>query len=498
MSAPSLLLLAPVLIPLLGAMLAFIAWGRRRTQKAIGLTAVTLLSATAILLLIRVQRQGILAVQIGNWDAPFGIPLVADLLGALMVTLSGITGLAVGLYAVFYMDRKREIHGFYPLFLALLAGVNGAFLTGDIFNLYVCFEIMLMASFVLLSLGGEKAQLEGAVKYVALNFLSSAIFLAAVGLLYGTAGTLNMADLAVKLSSDDTTPIATIISMLFLVAFGIKAAVFPLFFWLPASYHTPPVPISAVFAGLLTKVGVYAMIRVFTLIFIGDTPTTHTLIVGIALLTMVTGVLGAAAQFDIRRILSFHIVSQIGYMILGLGLFTRVALAGSVFYLAHHIIVKTNLFLIGGIVRRLQGTEDLGRLGGLYRSRPFLAVLFLIPAMSLAGIPPLSGFFAKLFLIVAAIEIRAYISVAVALGVGLLTLYSMTKIWNEAFWKAADRNGESSGNESRVLPLYLPVVGLALLTVLIGLAAGPVFSLSLEAADQLLDPSQYIRAVLGK
>ena len=422
---------------------------------------------------------------------------MADLLAAIMVLLTGVTGLAVAVYSLGSIDAAREAHGYHPLFHVLLMGVSMAFLTGDLFNLYVAFEVMLMASFVLLSLGGERAQLEGAVKYVTLNLLSSAVFLAAVGVLYGVAGTLNMADLALAVQRGTAPGLVTTLACLFLVAFGIKAAVFPLFFWLPASYHTPPVAVSALFAGLLTKVGVYALVRAFTLVFTGDTALTHGLILAVAVLTMVTGVLGAAAQFEFRRVLSFHIVSQIGYMVLGLGLFTPLALAGTVFYLIHHIVVKTNLFLVGGIVKRLGGTLDLGSLGGLYRRRPALALLFLVPAFSLAGIPPLSGFWGKLVLVKAGLDSGHYAVTAIALGVSLLTLFSMTKLWNEAFWKEPPE--ESAVATARVpWTLLGPVVALAAITVAVGLGAGPVFDLASRAAAQLVDPSQYVRAVLGE
>jgi multicomponent Na+:H+ antiporter subunit D len=252
------------------------------------------------------------------------------------------------------------------------------------------------------------------------------------------------------------------------------------------------------FAGLLTKVGVYALIRVFTLIFVHDTGWTHSLLLAIAGATMLTGVLGAVAQSEIRRILSFHIVSQIGYMILGLGLFTRLALAGSVFYIIHHIIVKTNLFLVGGVVQRLHGSFELRALGGLYATRPLLAALFLVPALSLAGVPPLSGFFAKLALVRAGLEAGHFALVAVALVVGLLTLFSMTKIWAEAFWKPAPAgaaSGDRRPGDLRVL--IAPAAVLAGLTIAIGLAAEPVFVLSARAADQLLDRHAYVHAVLG-
>jgi multicomponent Na+:H+ antiporter subunit D len=397
------------------------------------------------------------------------------------------------------VGERREAHGYHVLYHVLLMGVCSAFLTGDLFNLYVSFEIMLMASFVLLALGGERAQLEGGVKYVTLNLLSSALFLAAVGVLYGIAGTLNMADLARSVALGLAPDLVPVLAVLFLVAFGIKAALFPFFFWLPASYHTPSIAVSAVFAGLLTKVGVYALMRAFTLIFIGDTDLTHGLILLAAALTMVTGVLGAAAQMEFRRVLSFHIVSQIGYMVMGLGLLTPLGLAGSVFYLMHHIVVKTNLFLVGGIVRHLGGSYELKSLGGLYRSHPFLALVFLVPAFSLAGIPPLSGFWGKMVLVKAGLEAGAWTVTAVALAVSLLTLYSMTKLWNEAFWKPRPAEAGSAEPAAASVPVALlgPVLALAAVTVAVGLGAGPVFDLASRAADQLADPSQYIAAVLG-
>ena len=325
------LLIAPVLLPLLLGILSLLLWHHVRAQRVIAVAGTGLLTLLSLRLLIGIYRHGIQVVHLGNWEAPFGISLAADLLGAIMVVLASITGFAIALYSVGANERQRERFGYYPLVHILIMGVNGAFLTGDIFNLYVWFEVMLMSSFVLLALGGEKPQIEGGVKYMALNFFSSVIFLTAVGLLYGVMGTLNLADLAVKVRGTESTGMLVVIGCLFLASFGIKAAIFPLFFWLPASYHTPPPAVSGLFAGLLTKVGVYAMIRLFTLIFTPDLVHLHGLILGLAALTMVTGVLGAAAQFEFRRILSFHIVSQIGYMILGLGLFTPLALAGSIF-----------------------------------------------------------------------------------------------------------------------------------------------------------------------
>lgn len=490
----------PILIPLFSGALSLLFWRLRSMQRLVAVAGTAALLVTSLWLLASVSRDGIQVMHMGNWPAPFGISLVADLLGAIMVVLTGIIGFAVALFSLATVGRGHEAFGYFPLMHLLLAGVAGAFLTGDIFNLYVWFEVMLVASFALLILGSEKAQMEGAIKYVALNLLSSVIFLSAVGLLYGLVGTLNMADIARRLGQLDEGGLVDVLAMMFMVAFGIKAAAFPLFFWLPASYHTPPVAVSALFAGLLTKVGVYALYRVFTLIFNQSPDYTHEILLWGAGLTMLTGVLGAAAQFEFRRILSFHIVSQIGYMILGLALFTPLALVGGVFYIMHHIIVKTNLFLVSGFVHRLKGSYQLKKLGGLYKSHPWLAVLFLIPAFSLAGLPPLSGFFAKFVVIRAGLEAEAYGVTFVALLVGLLTLYSMVKIWAEVFWKAAPEDAEpapEAPSQREQWLLYLPIVGLALCTLAIGLYGAPIYALAEASAAQLMDPGRYIEAVLG-
>jgi multicomponent Na+:H+ antiporter subunit D len=495
------LLVFPIVIPLSAAALALIGWRVRWLQRAAALAGTAVLLVCGAILLGVVTRDGIQSTQLGNWPAPFGITLVADQLSAIMVAIAGFMGLAVTCYSFATIDRRREETGYYPFLLILLMGVCGAFLTGDLFNLYVWFEVLLMASFVLLALGGGREQMEGAIKYVTLNLVSSAFFLAGAGILYGLAGTLNLADLAVKLRETQETGLTTAVAMLFFVAFGIKAAAFPLFFWLPAAYHTPPVAITAIFSGLLTKVGVYSLVRTFTLLFVGDTGYTHSLILVVAGFTMVTGVLGAVAQYDFRRLLAFHIVSQIGYLLMGLGLFTAAALAGTVYFMVHVIVAKSALFLVSGVVALLRETYDLKKLGGLSESHPWVAILFIVPALSLAGIPPLSGFFAKLALIRAGLDIEQYAIVAAALAVSILTLFSMTKIWAEAFWKEPPAV-QKSGEPRRLSPmtatlLFGPMVIMALILVVIGLGAESLFAMAMRAGEQLMDPSEYIDVVLG-
>jgi multicomponent Na+:H+ antiporter subunit D len=495
-------LILPILLPLATAIAVLMAWGRLMIQRAISVAGAAALLGAGVVLLATVWREGIQATQLANWQAPFGISLVADLTSAIMVTMTGLIGLMVTVYSLATIDRDDEHHGYHALVHFLLMGVSGAFLTGDLFNLYVWFEVMLIASFVLMALGGTPIQMQGATKYVTLSLLASMLFLAAVGVIYGVAGALNMAVLHTYFS-EAALPrgLLLVLAILFTLAFGTKAAIFPLFFWLPASYHTGPAVVSALFAGLLTKVGVYALVRVYTLLFAEAAVGLAPLLLTLAGFTMAVGVLGAVAQGELRRLLSFHIVSQIGYMLMGLALFTPLALGGVLYFLVHNILAKTNLFLISGILARLRGTEQLARLGGFYRTRPGLSLLFLVAALALAGVPPLSGFWAKLMLVQAGLELEHYAIVAVSLGVSLLTLFSMTKIWAEAFWK--EPPAEASAPVAQPLSwgdrvsLLAPVVTLALLTLAMGLAVEPVVMLAERAADQLLNPAEYVTAVLG-
>jgi multicomponent Na+:H+ antiporter subunit D len=529
------LVFAPILIPLATGVACMLASGHLRVQRVLSVGGAGGLLASALALLAAHTNGEISPVYLGGWEAPYGITLVCDGFSAIMVLLNGICGLACVVYGLGSTDVVRERHGYHATTHTLLAAVSGAFLAGDLFNLFVWFEVMLISSFVLITLGGTRGQLEGGIKYVTLNLIASTVFLSAVGLLYGVAGTLNMADLAFKLRVYDNPGVVSAIAVLFVVCFGIKAGTFPFFFWLPASYHTPPFAVSALFSGLLTKVGVYAMVRVFTLVFGAGDSFLYEVLIWTAGLTMVTGVLGAAAQFEVRRILSFHIISQIGYMIMGLAVAgvamnraiaaeaagnpgdaelmraaAAISLVGAVFYILHHIIVKTNLFLIAGIIHKLKGTNELKKIGGLYRSHPMLGVLFLIPALSLSGIPILSGFWSKLTLVRGGLEAETYGIVATSLFVSVLTLYSMTKIWAEAFWKNDPRSEEEQAaaieteaegeygfkRRTRLAFMIGPSVAMAALTLAIGFGAGPAFRLSERAALQLLEPEQYIEAVL--
>ncbi|EEH64573.1 NADH-ubiquinone/plastoquinone (complex I) family protein [Gleimia coleocanis DSM 15436] len=382
-------------------------------------------------------------LDMGNWAAPIGVTLVADRLASLMLVVSQLVTLAVLSYSVAQNltddDPDVPVAIFHPTYLILVAGVSNAFLTGDLFNLYVGFEMLLGASFVLITLGGTEGRTRAGTIYVVISLVSSLIFLIGIAYAYAATGTINLAELALRLRELEA-PSGMIIELTLLVAFGIKAAVFPLAAWLPDSYPTAPAPVTAVFAGLLTKVGIYALIRLEVLLFPGRETDLLLGVVGVA--TMIVGILGAVAQDDIRRILSFTLVSHIGFMIWGLALHSLNGVAATIFYAAHHILVQATLFLIVGLIERYRGTASLRELGGMFKGYPLLSGMFLVAALNLIGIPPLTGFVGKLGLAQASVNSGNSLLAWALLGAGLvtsfLTLYVVVKVWNYAFWQPAD------------------------------------------------------------
>jgi len=488
------LVIGPVMIPLATAIVLIIFNRRLLAQKIISVISVLATLIYACNLLYRVSDGTILLFYASNWVPPFGIAMVIDMLSALMVTASAILGFVCMIYSLSTMDEGRLKNFYLPLYQMFFVGINGSLITGDIFNLFVFFEIMLMSSYVLLVLGSDRGQLREGFKYLIINIVSSSFFLVALGVVYSLAGTMNMADLAVKLPQAANQGLVTMSAMLFLLVFGVKAAIFPLYFWLPNSYHQPPPAISAIFGGLLTKVGVYVLIRIFTLIFIGDVAFTHSILFVLGVLTMIFGVVITISQTDFRLILSYHIISQVGYMVMGLGMFSVLSVAGAIFHMLHNIIVKTGLFLASGITQEVTGTTDLHKMGGLLHRYPWLGWTFFITAMALAGVPPLSGFFSKFMLIQAGAELGNYYSIAAVLGVGFLTMFSMIKIFLYAFWgeekPVLDR---PNFDYKKIMPASLILCGIS---VCIGLGASYVCDFVMLAAEQLMNPQLYIDTVL--
>ncbi len=481
----------PILLALFGAGLTLILGRRPNAQRVVSVTVLTAIVAVSAVLLYLADRKGTQVVWIAGWPAPQGISLVADRLSTLLLLVSSVICLLVLLFSLGQEEeqRRREtpISIFHPTFLALTAGVSNAFLTGDLFNLYVGFEMLLFASFVLLTLGGTGDRIRAGTTYVVVSLVSSLLFLVALAAVYAATGTVNMAQAGVRLA-ELPSGVQQVIHLLLITVFGIKAAIFPLSAWLPDSYPTAPAPVTAVFAGLLTKVGVYAMIRTQTVLFPDNSLGMPMMVIGV--LTMVLGILGAIAQGEIKRMLSFTLVSHIGYMVFGIALATDAGLSGAIFYTAHHILVQTALFLVAGLIERRGGSTSLNELGGLASASPVLGALFLVPALNLAGIPPLSGFIGKVGLLRAGVDAHdwlAGVGVGAVLLTSLLTLFAVAKIWNRAFWQAMPLVENEDGKMVEAgLPLQPSMAAVAGALVAVSLAltvvGGPLFGFTDRAA----------------
>ena len=518
----------PVLLPILGAGLALALNRRPRAQRVVSTVVMVAVVAVSGTLMHLTDRLGPVVLWVGAWPQPLGIALVADRLSALMLVVSSVVTLMVLLFSMGADEEegKREtpVSIFHPTLLVLSAGVSNAFLAGDLFNLFVGFEMLLFASYVLLTIGGTGERVRAGSTYVVVSLLSSTLFLVAIAACYAATGTVNIAQLSLRMS-DLPDGIQLILQLLLLTVFAIKAAVFPMSAWLPDSYPTAPAPVTAVFAGLLTKVGVYAIIRTQTVLF-PDSPL-RGLLLWAALATMLVGILGAIAQSEIKRMLSFTLVSHIGYMILGIGLASEAGYAGAIFYTAHHITIQTTLFLVTGLIGTLGASTSLDRLGGLAAASPVLGILFFVPAMNLAGIPPLSGFVGKVGLLQASVQsggFLPYLLVGGSVLTSLLTLYAMAKVWNRAFWRPRSAEpdplelvageedsggGVAPGTTQQVAVVQgraqssrmpRPMVATAIVLVVLGVGitvvAGPLYGFADRSATDLVDGLAYVRAVL--
>ena len=496
-------------------------------QVPIAVAGLLVLLALDVGLLMRVLDVGTLTMTMGRWLPPFGIAFTVDLLSAVFVLTTGVVALAAGVYALVDIDAREMRYGFWSFLFLMVGGVSGAFLTGDIFNLYVWFEVLLIASFGLIILGSDTAQIDGATKYTFLNLVATTLFLIGTAFLYGITGTLNMADMAAKLpvaAIESAAPVMTV-GCLYLLAFGMKAAAFPVNFWLPASYHTPHIIVSALFAGLLTKVGLYALLR--TLVMMMPVARDHlgTVIAVVAALTMLTGALGALAQSDLRKTMGYLVISGIGIMLAGLAIASPLGLAGTIFYALHSIVVMTALYMAAGIGGRLAGGFSLNTIGGLYRASAPLAALVLVLFFAVAGLPPFTGFWPKAALVRASLEIDAWWLAAAILLNGFVVTIAVGRAFALAWWRPAATQALPPEPEQPPHPkddagqmdhgahalaaapatvaeppaidgrLIGPLFALTALVVVVGLFPEPLFALATRAAEGLLDPLPYLESV---
>lgn len=487
------LLIMPVIIPLIVGMVLIIFPKNIILQRALSLFAIAASGLITLNIMNQILDDGIQTLQLGGWEAPFGISFVGDMFSVLLVLTTCIVAFCCLIYAFRSIGEKNEKLYFYPLFLFLIVGVNGSFLTGDLFNLYVFFEVFLLASYVLISLGGGKKQLRESLKYVFTNIVSSAFFLIGVAYLYSITGTLNLAHLSSRIAEEGQDGLITTVALLFLIVFSLKAGLL-LFFWLPGSYSVPPTAIAAIFAALLTKVGIYSIFRMFTLIFYHEPQVTHLIIGILAAVTMILGALGAAGFMDVRKILTYNVIISVGFIVAGLVSMTEAGVMGSIYYLIHDMIIKALVFLIGGTIIFLTGTSDLREISGLIRRHPALGWMFFIGALSMVGIPPLSGFLGKVFITQGTFEIGYFWLGGIGLLASLFILFSMIKLFMNAFWGETILTEEEEKGSTK--GLIFPIALLLIFSLALGLGAEGIQVYVAEAAEQLLNPSLYINAVL--
>ncbi|SHE14507.1 Multiple resistance and pH homeostasis protein D [Chlamydia abortus] len=486
-------LVYPLLIPLFTAVLLIFFKERIAVQRGISAISALLNLAVACFLVYQVSSDGIQTLHMGGWIPPYGIVFTADMFAALLVLITAVVAAGCLFYAFGSIGEERERNYFYPFFYFLLAGVTGSFLTGDLFNLFVCFEVMLIASYALIVLGGTKRQLRETLKYILINIISSTLFVASVAYLYAAVGTLNMAHLSVRVAEVGQGGILTVIAILFLIVFSLKAGLF-LFFWLPGSYSAPPAAVTALFGALLTKVGLYAIIRTFTLIFYHEPDATHTWISWMAAATMILGGLGAVAYNDIRRILNYNVVVSVGFIAFGLAAATRDSLDGVVFYLMHDMIAKALMYFLGGMVIAAAGTHRLQEMGGMIKRHPWMGWMFFVMALSLVGVPPLSGFIGKVLIVRGGLDAQMYLLASLGLASSLIVLYSMMKVFMQAFWGEEKLNPERPSVNLR--GMAGAAMGMFILMILLGLGSEWVYSFVSQAGNGLFRPELYIEAVL--
>ena len=487
------IIVLPMIVPIMTAIFLVFLRDYIKLQRIISFITMIFVASITALLLYVVQTEGIMKLDFSGWLPPYGILFVADSFALILVLTASIVTAICLLYAFATIGERHEKMFFYPFVLFLIAGVNGSFLTGDIFNLFVCFEVMLLASYVLVALGGGKFQLRESLKYVLINVVASWLFLVALAFLYGTLKTLNMAHIAQRVAEVGQDPILTTVSILFLIVFALKAGLL-LFFWLPGSYSVPPTVVQALFAALLTKVGIYALFRTFTLMFPLNQDVTHLLIGIMAGVTIVAGCMGALSGRDVRTIATYNVIIGVGFILIGLASGTETGFAGAIYYLVHDMLAKALLFLILGTVVYVTGETIVKNMSGLIRNYPLFGWIYFLVMCALAGIPPLSGFLGKVLIGQGAIEGQNYVLLTLGFASSVIVLYSLLRIFLASFF------GETTISEADKKPIpKLAMVSFALLAIIIsiGIAAEGIAPFVEDAARTLANPSIYIEAILG-
>ena len=492
MTATSNILPLFVGISLAGAFLTSIVGKKVKWMPDLMGSVTTFILLGLSLITVRiVATQGILVYSVGSWKLPIGIALVLDGLTAFMLVTVNLMAFFIAIYSINYMERFTSKWKFYTLFLLMVAGMNGVVITGDMFNLFVFLEIASVASYALVAFGTERHELEAAFKYTVMSTVGSLFVLLGIVFLYSYTSTLNMADMANILAQKSASNITIMVSVLFIMGFGLKAALVPFHAWLPDAHPSAPAPISAMLSGVLIKsLGVYTLCRVFYNI-IGINSSLSLILMVLGTLSMVLGVFLAIGQWDFKRLLAYHSISQIGYVILGIGLGTPLGMIGGLFHLFNHSVFKSLLFLNSGAVEYATGTRDLQKMGGLMTKMPITGTTSLVASMSIAGIPPFNGFWSKLIIIIACVQANRLGYAFWAVLASILTLASFMKVMKYAFFGKL----REKWNKVEEVPVFmkLAMVVLAIICVIGGVLL--IYNINevflKPASDVLLEGTKY-------
>lgn len=486
----NILPLLPIMIPFFSGIIMLFIGKRPVAHRVIAAISGLLLIISSLWLIIEIYQNGTMVTFLGNWASPFGISLVMDMTAALLITTTAIITFLTIIYSFQTIGIEREKYYYYVMILFMITGINGAFSTGDIFNMFVFFEVFLLASYVLITLGGTKIQLQEGFKYIVVNIIASNFFVLGLAYLYSVTGSLNMADISNKLAGfDGSFSIMSLVAIVFLFVFATKAGVFPLYFWLPGSYYAPPMPILIFFGALLTKVGVYAIARTYSLFFMDNTAFTHQLLLFLALITIVMGCIGALSFSDMKKVIIYNIIIAVGIILVGVAMMDESGMIGAMYYLIHDMIIKAALFMLVGFLIYRTGQTNPDRLGGLIKQHPFVGWMFFIAALALAGVPPLSGFYGKLFIVQSTFENGQHIAGIIVLASSLVVLYSVMNLFIKVFWgEEMDFTTLRPVKSDKVL---FASIAMVIISIAFGLAADVLYPLFEMAAQSFYDPSSY-------
>src|SRR5581483_6077866 len=489
------LVLGPVFLPLGGAALCVLLARRRWLQQLVALSASSLAWLCSLGILYANWRFGPQLYRLGGWPTPDGIVLAPDLLSSLFDVMATTVVAAGVLYAVGCRDKCASYPAFLPLFLCMAAGLNGAFYTGDIFTLFVFVELMVISSVILVAISDNPLGVEAAIKYLLISAMGSLFLLLGIAAIYATFGTLTLADVARLLASEGRPLLAQAAAVMLMCAFLLKSAVFPFHFWQPDFHTAAPTPIHAVLSSVVVKVGVYGLIRLTTLLFTAEAPLIRALLIVLGLIGIFFGSLSALRTYDAKRMLAYSTFGQIGFILLGIGWGTPLALVGAVVYAVNHALIKSSLLMITGAVSSRMPTKSarLTDIGGAGRQMRLTSRLYLLGGLALAGVPPLNGFISKVALIRGGIDAQNWLTLGLAVAAGLITLLYMIRTWQLIFQQQPDAALKlKPQGDSLAAPALL--IGLC---ILLGVWATPLVGLATAAVAQLGNPQIYIQAVLG-